>query len=390
MGRTSPNAKRLTSAAKLTPIVICLIFAAVIGVEVYEGLRELIAYRQTTGRITQYDAPDPFATDPERPDARLEYEYKVNDRIVEGKFPPKRWIDSPQPPFRLLKEVHSPNDSIDVFYDPSAPDRSTLEPRINPSIALFVTFLAPVAVLAVAGLRRNRTVNGALFAQFEIQVAYLLGSFIVAVPLYLLMRVAPWQLICFLGVLLPTIVIPAGLRRIHRYLNAGNPADFERRRDILLTAIGATFCWCCLSPFLLHCCVFWADVIQHELTWNATEGTIARVERRPDDTPTQPRIVCRYETQEGAVDNARLRIARFDLLNPRERANLMEEYDGPGKRVRILVAPTVPTNAIADSPIPTGVCVESFVTTIGAIVGALLLVSFSRAIRRRVGPAGNS
>src|SRR5688500_39018 len=102
-------------AKALAFTLLPLVFVGVAYEELRRGAHELLEYEETVGEVTQFFAPNPRRVEGAVPaDGLLQYIYRVDGRVLEGRYPPNYWMAMPRLPHTLLESPHTQGEPLRV------------------------------------------------------------------------------------------------------------------------------------------------------------------------------------------------------------------------------------------------------------------------------------
>lgn len=333
-------------------LLVVGIMAGMACVRIASDVCEVVAYRRADGIVTKY-IPADAAADRDAENGQILYAYRVDGTDFDGVYPPTQKINIPNFEYTLFRETWKAGQSVDVYFDPSAPSTSTLDPRVEPVSFFFLTLLAPFAAWIVLELWRPKHIdlvpirgdmalpdgNVLFLAYFFLSAFGSFGGFIAAANLL------SWQDACLLGMAMPTVIVPAGTYALHRWTKRGAA---EGRTAFVALALSALFWWALMFVFVggatYH--AWWTIAANNWFVGAQATVTKSALKTHFDrHTDYEPIVAYRYEVAGVAYENDRIRYTPLTRGSEEWATGVLQTYPA-GAVTRVYYDPENPGESV--------------------------------------------
>ncbi|MDF3129146.1 DUF3592 domain-containing protein [Kiritimatiellaeota bacterium B1221] len=341
---------------------------------VLSGCIQVATFVPAEGRINEIQGPDSFAKEEARQGGWIEYTYEVAGVPYQGTCPPEYSFGMPRQPFPQHTMALTAGDPVRVFYDPENPRESTLEPRVEATAFMFITFTLPFLLLGWLIFTRPEALqiqdagNGMMLAGGKISfVAYALlsavGSFAFG---FYAMQTPDWKSATLLGALLPVVIIPGIVTGLQKWVDRGQGEATGRKlpsidseaihsekagiRKQLVVWICVSLFWCGITGiFASGILTYWVGVVQGK-NYVQTEAMVIRseiqVSQRGTNTSYTVQVEYEYEVGDVAYVSDRIDFGWMKMGQSRKRANDLKKVFQTGARVPVFYDPADPQRAV--------------------------------------------
>lgn len=364
---------------------------------------QVLRYVKATGHVTAYTAPDPLAQ--EHSAGQLRFDYQVDGKTYQHVYPPMRGVPMAAPD--LLQQPWKPGDTITVFYDPTAPQHSTLELRINPVPLGYLMFLSPFLVLGgYSAIRSPRPPDKRRRAKRRIQPEYsavfityavlsTVTGFAYAILTYQ-SRSLGWQWAVVTGLLLWIIAVPSATWLIWMWTRppsiarGGKHSQHEQRTTVILLASVCLAWWAFILLVVPETLWYFGERIYASYAYDALTGQVIRTAvlkspggggRRSRTTYT-PVIVYQYSVGGTTYQSERLTFGLFPMSGSPTWAQDWVATHPKGSAVTVYYDRHWPHRSVLDTSVsPTRWIIGLVIVPVITGVGVLLLRASWREVR---------
>ncbi len=338
------------------------------------GLIQVFTFVPVEGEVSEFLAPDPFAQAEEHRGGWIRYRYSVEGIPYQGTCPPAYSFGMPRQPFAQHAMDLEAGDSIRVFHDPGDPSVSTLEPRVEATAFMFITFTLPFLLLGwltfsqPEALRLQDAGGGMMLAGGNISfVTYALlsavGSFAFG---FAALQSSDWKTATLIGALLPSVIIPGTVILLRRWVDRANAEPSDRKlpsdedsasraekagvKKQVVVWMCVTLFWCGITGlFATDVFIYWVELAQGK-NYVQTGGEIIRskihVSSSSDGTSYTVLVEYGYKVGDEAYVSDRITFGRMKVGLSRKRANEQIGQFPTGEQVPVFYDPEDPQQAV--------------------------------------------